>query len=77
MVLRETAALVAAGLLLGLPATVAAGRWIATFLYGLTPADPTTLGLTVAALATVGGLSALMPARKAARTDPMLALRHE
>jgi predicted permease len=77
MVLRETAALVAAGLLLGLPATVAAGRWIATFLYGLTPADPTTLGLTVAALATVGGLSALMPARKAARTDPMIALRHE
>jgi putative ABC transport system permease protein len=72
MVLRETAVLVAAGLLLGLP-TIVAGRWIATFLYGLTPADPITLALTVAALATVDRLSEWMPAR----TDPMIALRHE
>jgi ABC-type antimicrobial peptide transport system permease subunit len=77
MIVRETAVLVVAGLMLGLPATVVAGRWIATFLYGLTPADPTTLVLTVAALATMGGLSAWMPARKAARTDPMIVLRHE
>ena len=77
MVLRETAVLVVAGLMLGLPATAVAGRWIAAFLYGLTPADPTTLALTVAALAMVGGLSAWMPARKAARTDPMIVLRHE
>jgi hypothetical protein len=50
-----------------------AGRRIVTFLYGLTPADPTTLALTVAALATVDRLSEWMPAR----TDPMIALRHE
>jgi predicted permease len=77
IVLRETAILVAAGLLLGLPATLIAGRWIGTFLYGLTPADPVALALTAAALATVGGLSAWIPARRAARTDPMIALRHE
>jgi predicted permease len=77
MIVGETAVLVVAGLMLGLPATVVAGRWVATFLYGLTPADPATLVLTVAALATVGGLSACIPARKAARTDPMIALRHE
>jgi predicted permease len=77
MVVRETAVLIVAGLLLGLPATVVAGRWIATFLYGLTPADPATLALTVAALGTVGVLSVCMPARKAARTDPVIALRHE
>jgi predicted permease len=76
MVLRETALLVAAGLLIGLPVTVVAGRWIAALLYGLTPADPATLILTVGALAMVGGLSAWIPARNAARTDPMAALRH-
>jgi hypothetical protein len=76
MVLRETALLVAAGLLIGLAVTVVAGRWIATLLYGLTPADPATLALTVAALATVGGLSAWIPARNAARSDPMIALQH-
>jgi len=77
MVVRETAVLIVGALMLGLPATVVAGRWIATFLYGLTPADPTALALTVAALGTVGVLSVWMPARKAARTDPMIALRHE
>ena len=77
MVLRETAVLIAGGLIPGLAATVVAGRWIASFLYGLTPADPTALALTVAALGTIGVLSVWMPARKAARTDPMVALRHE
>lgn len=77
MVLRETAVLVAAGLLLGLAATLIAGRWVATFVYGLTPADPITLVITVTALATAGVLSAWMPARRAACTDPMIALRHE
>jgi len=76
MVVRETAVLIVAGLMLGLPATVVAGRWVAAFLYGLTPADPTALALTVALLGTVGVLSAWMPARKAAQTDPMTALRH-
>jgi predicted permease len=77
MVVRETAVLIVTGLTLGLAATIVAGRWIATYLYGLTPADPTALALTVAALGTVGVLSVWMPARKAAHTDPMIALRHE
>jgi hypothetical protein len=69
--------LIVAGLTLGLPATIVAGRWIAAYLYGLTPADPAALALTVAALGTSGLLSVWMPARKAAHTDPMIALRHE
>ena len=77
MLLRETAVLIVAGLMLGLPATIVAGRWIATYLYGLTPADPTALALTVAALGTVGVLSVWMPARKAAHTDPMIGLQHD
>jgi hypothetical protein len=77
MLLRETAVLIVAGLMLGLPATIVAGRWIATYLYGLTPADPTALALTVGALGTVGVLSVWMPVRKAAHTDPMIGLRHD
>ena len=77
MVVRETAVLIVAGLTVGLPATIVAGRWIATYLYGLAPADPAALAMTVAAMGTVGVLSVWMPARKAAHTDPMIALRHE
>lgn len=77
MVLRETGVLVVIGLALGLSATVLAGRWITSFLYGLTPADPMAMTFTIAALGIVGILSAWIPARRAARTDPMMALRQE
>jgi predicted permease len=76
-VFRETAVLVIAGVALGLPATLAAGRWIAAFLYDLKPADPRTLALTVAALLLVAAASALRPARRAASVDPMSSLRQD
>ena len=77
MIFRETAVLVCAGVLLGLPATWAAGRWIATFLYDLKPTDPVTLSATITALLIVAAASALLPARRAASVDPMTSLRHE
>jgi predicted permease len=77
MILRETGVLVLAGIALGLPATYAAGRWIATFLYDLKPTDPLTLSATITALLLVATVSALLPARRAASIDPMTSLRQE
>jgi ABC-type antimicrobial peptide transport system permease subunit len=77
MVLGEVARLLAGGAVVGLLIAVAATRLLATFLYGLTPTDPLTLGLSVAALALVALAAGALPAWRAARLDPMEALRAE
>jgi predicted permease len=75
--LREAALLVAAGILVGLPAALVATRWIKSFLFGLAPADPFTFAAAVAVLGAVAALAAYLPARRAANLDPMEALRYE
>jgi putative ABC transport system permease protein len=77
MVLREVLLMVGTGLVVGLSLAMAMTRFIASFLYGLTPNDPLTLSLAAAALAGVGVFAGYLPARRASRVDPMTALREE
>jgi predicted permease len=76
-VLREAGLLVAIGLALGLGVAWWMGRYVQSQLYGIAPADPRTIALAAAAFVTVASLAALLPARRAARLSPMVALRDE
>ena len=77
MVLGEVAILIGVGLVVGLGAAMATTRFVATFLYGVKPNDPWTLSLAAGVLAMVGAAAGFLPARRAARLDPMAALREE
>jgi ABC-type antimicrobial peptide transport system permease subunit len=77
MVLRGSLALAAAGVAIGLPLCLRLSRLIENLLFGVEPNDPATLAATVTILAAAAGLAAAIPARRAARVDPLAALRHE
>jgi ABC-type antimicrobial peptide transport system permease subunit len=68
---------VSAGLAAGLLGAEAAVRYMGSLLYGVRPTDPRTLGIVSIALIVVAGLATLLPARRAARVDPLAALRTE
>ncbi len=76
-VLRDGLLLTAAGLALGLLLSAAAARAFGSLLYGISPADPATYSAVIAALALVSLAACYLPARRAARVDPMLSLRQE
>jgi putative ABC transport system permease protein len=76
LVLRESALLVASGVVAGSAAALAATRLIRTALFGIGASDPPTYGAIALALASVALVSAWLPARRAARVDPAVALRH-
>ena len=77
LVARETIPMVGAGLVAGLVVAAALTRFIRTLLYEIQPGDPTTfLGVSLV-LAAIAILAALLPARRAARVDPVIALRSE
>ena len=76
-VLREVIVLVGTGVGIGLPCAFAATRLIDHMLYGVSPNDPVTVACVVGALLAVGVLAAYLPARRAMRIDPMVALRCE
>ena len=77
LVLRESMTLVGAGMLLGLLAAFAATRLLAGFLYGISPTDPAAfIGIAVL-LALVAIIASLVPARRAAKVDPLVAFRYE
>ena len=76
-VLRETLVLVIAGVALGVPAALASGRLLGTFLYGLTSRDPATIAAATAILFGAATVAAVIPAIRAARVDPNVALRYE
>jgi ABC-type antimicrobial peptide transport system permease subunit len=77
MVLRGAAGLVFSGVALGLPVAWAGSRWIKEFLFGLKPTDPATVAAAILLLVIVSLVAAYVPARRASRVDPMIALRHD
>jgi hypothetical protein len=74
-VLREGVRMVAVGVAAGTVLALAAGRWIASLVYGVSPRDPAVLAAAAAALLTVAVVACLSPARRAARVDPVETLR--
>jgi putative ABC transport system permease protein len=74
---REGATLTLIGLGVGLAGALAAGQWISTLLFGVTPADPATLAIVVCALAGAAACATYVPARRAAGVDPSDALKAE
>jgi ABC-type antimicrobial peptide transport system permease subunit len=69
--------LLAIGMATGLPLAFAMGRGMSTLLYGVEPTDPVALGSAVALLSVVTLAACALPARRAMRTDPLVALRRD
>jgi putative ABC transport system permease protein len=77
LVLREGLALALAGTIIGLASAYMLRGLLAGLLYGITPADPLSFILASACLLVVAALASYLPARRAARVDPLVALRAE
>ncbi|MCL5278875.1 MAG: ABC transporter permease [Planctomycetes bacterium] len=77
LVLREGAALTLVGLSAGMVLAIAAARVMSSALCGVNPIDPLSIGATLALLGTASLLASYLPARRAAKIDPMAALRYE
>jgi len=76
-ILTQTMTLAAIGLAIGLPAAWMAAKAIQGLLFGVVSSDPVTFGGVVTVVAIVAGLAGYVPARRASRIDPVLALRSE
>lgn len=76
-VLKDAGRLILIGISVGLPVAWITSRWIESLLFGLKPGDPATAAAAIVPLTAAALLSAFIPARRAARVDPLVALRHE
>lgn len=76
-ILREVLILLAAGLALGVPAALALGKYVSSQLYGIEPRDPWSAGVSILLLIAIASVAGFVPARRASRIDPVLALRYE
>ena len=76
-VLSESMVLAGIGVAVGILAAIGAGQLIQTLLYGVTPSDAVSMAIAVVVLLVVSSVAALIPARRASRVDPMIALRYE
>jgi ABC-type antimicrobial peptide transport system permease subunit len=77
MVMRESLTLVAVGVAIGIPAALAAGRLVSSVLYDTKATDPVTITASALVMIAVAALAGYLPARRAAKVDPMVALRYE
>ena len=77
MIMREAGLLLAMGIAIGAALSLAAARTATSLLFGLKPHDPVTILLATVALAAVAATASFLPARRASRLDPMVALREE
>ena len=77
LVLREALLVLTIGIAIGLPAALGAARLTEGLLFGLTPTDPLTIALATMLMIAVAALAGYLPARRASRVDPMVALRYE
>lgn len=77
MVLRESMLMVAIGVVIGFGSAIAAGRFVESVLFGLSTTDAVTISAAIGATILVSLLAGYLPARRASRVDPMVALRYE
>jgi ABC-type antimicrobial peptide transport system permease subunit len=77
MVLKKTLGMIAAGVALGTLAAMFATRVVATQLWGVTANDPATFAAVIALILCAGLAAGYVPARRATRVDPIVALRYE
>ena len=75
--LRRALAWTAAGIVLGVPLALMASRTAESLLFGLNPMDVMTLSTAAVTMLMFGALAAFIPARRASRVDPLVALRYE
>jgi putative ABC transport system permease protein len=77
LVLRQSLTVVLAGIAIGLPLAILCTRLISSFLYDLSPTNPGAIALSTLTLILVALLACYLPARRATKIDPMIALRCE
>jgi ABC-type antimicrobial peptide transport system permease subunit len=77
LVMKEVLLLLGIGLLIGVPSALALGRFVAAQLYGIKGGDPGIASASILLLAAVAVMAGLVPAHRASRIDPILALRYE
>jgi predicted permease len=77
LVMREAMLLVVVGIAAGIPLAMLCTRVINSMLFGLQNTDPISLAIVIVVLSAIGALASLIPARRATKVDPMVALRYE
>jgi predicted permease len=77
LILRESLLLVCVGVIIGVPVVFAVGKWISSLLFGVKAGDPLAIALAAVLMFLVGIVACYVPARRAMRVDPIVALRYE
>jgi predicted permease len=77
MIMRETLWLISIGIIIGLAASFLATRWIESLLYGVSRTDPISIFIAIISMVLVATVAGFLPARRATKVDPMIALRYE